>query len=70
MTYVVKIKENTKSKPLIDHLKTLDYVTIVQDEEVFSPAEFRKMIREAEKSKSYTIDEAKTRLEKWKKRKR
>ena len=37
-----------------------------KNEEPFTPEEFRKMIRKAEKSKSYTIDEAKTRSEKWK----
>ena len=70
MTYVVKIKENTKSKPLIDHLKTLDYVTIVQDEGVFSPAEFRKMIRASEKSRSIPFEEAKRMSEKWKLKKK
>ena len=69
MEYVLKVKEDKKGKALINHLQSLDFIELQKQEDEIDPKSFRDMIRRAERSKSLSLDEAKTRIAKWSKRK-
>jgi len=70
MEYLLKIKVDKKGKALINHLKSLDFVALNENENEIDPVEFRKMIQRAERSKPkpMTLDEVKARIAVWAKK--
>ncbi len=69
MEYLLSVKEDRRGKALINHLRSLDFVELNQSEPEIDVAEFKKMIKKAERSKSMTLDEVKKRVAEWAKKK-
>lgn len=67
MTYTFKIKETAKSKSLIAHLQTLNYVeaVTVPERKVLTETEMVAKVKKAEKGKKMKWDDAKTVISKW-----
>lgn len=65
MEYLLKIKEDKKGKALINHLKSLDFVELNENDDEIDPVAFRKMIQRAERSKPMTLEEAKKKSAEW-----
>ncbi|HUM47639.1 MAG TPA: hypothetical protein PLD84_11970, partial [Chitinophagales bacterium] len=59
MEYVLKVKRDKKGIALINHLKSLDFVELNKNENATDPVAFREMIKNAERSKPMSMDEAK-----------
>lgn len=67
MTHTFKIKKTPKSKSLIEHLQTLNYVEHVEQPErkIFTEAERIARVKKAEKGKKIKWEDAKKIIEKW-----
>ncbi len=66
MTYLVEIKETAQSKPLIEHLKTLNYVKLHKGGKDALQGELVKSIKKSEKSKRVKWEDAKKQIAAWK----
>lgn len=65
MNYILKLSDNSKSKALLQLLKSLDFVEIEKHD---ADKEFRGIIKAAEASKSLSFKKAKQLSENWKSR--
>jgi hypothetical protein len=63
MDYILKIKNQSKAKSLLNFLKNLDFVQIEKHD---LASEMKQVVKEAEKSKSISLNKARTLSEKWK----
>ncbi len=63
MTYLLKIKDEDKAKALIQFLNSIDFVEL-EEHDNFS--EWKKIVKEAEKTKSIPLSKALSASEQWK----
>jgi hypothetical protein len=67
METLIKIKDSQEGKKLIAHLKSLEYVKVMGDADGFVDVkELKQKVKNAEKSKSLTMEESIHRSEAWK----
>ena len=67
METMVKIENSKAGKKLLAYLKSLEYVKVIGEADNFiALTDLQKKIKAAEKSKSLTLQEAKTRSAEWK----
>ncbi len=63
MTYLLKIKNESKAKALFQFLKSIDFVEVKEHD---SYAEWKEIVQQAEKTKSIPLSKAIAASEQWK----
>jgi hypothetical protein len=63
MDYLLKVENEEKAKSLFQFLKNLDFVEI---EKFDQDKKWRELVKQAEKSKSIPLKEAKKSIDSWK----
>lgn len=63
MNYLLKIKNESKAKALLQILNSIDFVEVVKHDEF---QEWRAIVKEAEKTKSISLSKAIAASEQWK----
>jgi hypothetical protein len=66
METIVKVKNTTEGKKLLDLLKTMKYVEVLdKGHTVIDVSDLRNRVKRAEKGKFYSLEESMKRTAKW-----
>ncbi|HKR05515.1 MAG TPA: hypothetical protein VJY62_12845 [Bacteroidia bacterium] len=63
MTYLLRIKNESKAKSLLQFLKSIDFVEVSEHND---HSEWKEIVRQAERTKSIPLSKALAASEKWK----